>query len=100
MLIEEVKPTRMLLQLADKSLKIPNGVVKNRLVKVGKFIFPVDFVILDMDEEGRNSIILGRPFLATTRTIIDVEKGEMVLIVHDEQMVLNVFKAIQYLKTV
>ncbi|XP_057739967.1 uncharacterized protein LOC130957088 [Arachis stenosperma] len=79
LLIEEVKPTRMSLQLADRSLKIPNGLVENLLVKVGKFIFPADFVILDMDEEGSNSIILVRPFLPTARAIIDVEKGEMVL---------------------
>ncbi|XP_016178296.1 uncharacterized protein LOC107620681 [Arachis ipaensis] len=56
--IKEVKPTRMSLQLADTSLIIPNGVVENLLVKVGKFIFPVDFVILDMDEDGSDSIIL------------------------------------------
>ncbi|XP_057755881.1 uncharacterized protein LOC130975065 [Arachis stenosperma] len=93
---EEVKPIRMSLQLADRSLKIPNGVVENLLVKVGKFIFPSDFVILNMDEEGNNSIILGRPFLATARAIIDVEKGKMVLRVHEEQMVINVFKAMQY----
>ncbi|XP_016164750.1 uncharacterized protein LOC107607295 [Arachis ipaensis] len=96
LLIEEVKPTRMSLQLADRSLKTPNGVVVNLLVKVGEFIFPTDFVILDMEEEGSNSIILGRLFLATARAIIDVEKGEMVLRVHNEQMVINVFKAMQY----
>ncbi|XP_016192419.1 uncharacterized protein LOC107633291 [Arachis ipaensis] len=96
LMIEEVKPIRMSLQLADRYLKIPNGVVENLLVKVGEFIFPADFVILNMDEEGSNSIILGGPFLATARAIIDVEKGEMVLRVHDEQMVLNVFKAMQY----
>ncbi|XP_016164745.1 uncharacterized protein LOC107607289 [Arachis ipaensis] len=96
LMIEEVKPTRMSLQLADRSLKIPNGVVENLLVKVGKFIFPADFVILDMDEERNNSIILGRPFLVTSRAIIDAEKGEMVLRVHEEQMVINVFKAMQY----
>ncbi|XP_016168159.1 uncharacterized protein LOC107610645 [Arachis ipaensis] len=94
--IEEVKPTRMSLQMADRSLNIPNGVVENLLVKVGEFIFPTDFVILDMEEEGHNSIILGRPFLATTRAIIDVEKGEMILRVHNEQMIINVFKAMQY----
>ncbi|XP_016207408.1 uncharacterized protein LOC107647872 [Arachis ipaensis] len=94
--IEEVKPTRMSLQLADRSLIIPNRVVDNLLVKVGKFIFPVDFVILDIDEEGSDSIILGRPFLATARAIIDVEKGEMILRVHDEQIILNIFKAIQH----
>ncbi|XP_057734308.1 uncharacterized protein LOC130949668 [Arachis stenosperma] len=96
LLIEEVKPTRMSLQLADRSLNIPNGVVENLLVKVGEFIFSADFVILDMDEEGSNSIILGIPFLATARAIINVEKGEMVLRVHDEPMVFNFFKAMQY----
>ncbi|XP_057739884.1 uncharacterized protein LOC130956988 [Arachis stenosperma] len=72
--IEEVKPTRMSLQMTDSSLKVPNGVVENLLVKVGEFIFPADFVILDIEEEGHNSIILGQPFLATARAIIDVEK--------------------------
>jgi len=96
MMIEELKPTRMSLQLADRSIKIPNGVVENLLVKVGNFIFPADFVVLDMDEEGSNSVILGRPFLATARTIIDVEKREMIFRVHDEQMTINVFKAMQH----
>ncbi|XP_016199643.1 uncharacterized protein LOC107640647 [Arachis ipaensis] len=94
--IEEVKPTRMTLQLADRSMVITNGVVENLLVKVCKFIFPADFVILDLDEEGGDSIILGRPFLATVRAIIDVEKGEMTLRAHDEQITLNVFKEIQH----
>ncbi|XP_016199708.1 uncharacterized protein LOC107640720 [Arachis ipaensis] len=94
--IEEVKPTRMSLQMADRSLKIPNGVVENLLVKIGEFIFPTDFVNLDMEEKGHSSIILGWPFLATARAIIDVEKGEMTLRVHDEKIIINVFKAMQY----
>ncbi|XP_057740030.1 uncharacterized protein LOC130957176 [Arachis stenosperma] len=72
--IEEVKPIRMSFQLADRSLIRPSGVVENLLVEVEKFIFPADFVILDLDEEGNDSIILERPFLATARAIIDVEK--------------------------
>ncbi|XP_016168613.1 uncharacterized protein LOC107611173 [Arachis ipaensis] len=94
--IEEVKPTRMSLQMADRSLKIPNGVVENLLVKIGEFIFPANFVILDMEEEGHNSIILGQSFLATERAIIDVEKGEMTDRVHDEKMIINVFKVMQF----
>ncbi|XP_015954886.1 uncharacterized protein LOC107479251 [Arachis duranensis] len=82
--IEEVKPTRMSLQLADRSLIRPNRVVENLLVKVKKFIFPAEFVILDLNEEGNDSIILERLFLGTTRTIIDVEKGEMILRAHKE----------------
>nr|XP_025703679.1 uncharacterized protein LOC112805519 [Arachis hypogaea] len=91
--IKEVKTARMSLQMADRSLKIPNGVVEKLLVKVRDFVFPANFVILDTEEEGHNSIILGRPFLSTARAIIDVEKGEMILRVHDEQMIINVFKA-------
>ncbi|KAL4287006.1 hypothetical protein AHAS_Ahas19G0143000 [Arachis hypogaea] len=94
--IEEVKPIRMTLQLADRSMVTPNGVVENLLVKVDKFIFLEGFVILDLDEEGCDSIILGRPFLATARAIIDVEKGEMTLRAHDEKIILNVFKEMQH----
>ncbi|XP_057719804.1 uncharacterized protein LOC130934233 [Arachis stenosperma] len=95
--IEEFKPTRMSLVMADRSIKTPSGIVENLLVKVGEFIFPADFVILDTEEEGNNSIILGRPFLATARAIIDVEKGEMIFRVHNEQMVINVFKSMQHI---
>ncbi|XP_057747033.1 uncharacterized protein LOC130966262 [Arachis stenosperma] len=94
--IEELKPTRMSLVMADRSIKTPNGIVENLLVKVGEFIFPADFVILDTEEEGNNSIILGRPFLATAGAIIDVEKGDMIFRVHNEQMVINIFKSMQY----
>ncbi|XP_057755946.1 uncharacterized protein LOC130975135 [Arachis stenosperma] len=93
--IEEVKPTRMSLQLAGRSMVIPNGVVENLLVKVDKFIFPADFVILDLDIEESDSIILERSFLATARAIIDVEKGEITLRVHDEHITLHVFKEMQ-----
>ncbi|XP_057745241.1 uncharacterized protein LOC130963107 [Arachis stenosperma] len=70
--IDEVKPTRISLQLADRSIKFPIGIVENLLVKVRTFIFPVDFVILNMEEDVNTSIILGRPFLATERALIDV----------------------------
>ncbi|XP_016177991.1 uncharacterized protein LOC107620326 [Arachis ipaensis] len=89
--IEEVKPIQMSLELVDKSVVFPKGMIENLLVKVNKFIFPADFVILDLDEEGGNSIILGRPFSATARAIIDVEQGELTLRVHDESITLNVF---------
>ncbi|XP_016195522.1 uncharacterized protein LOC107636534 [Arachis ipaensis] len=94
--IEEVKPTQMSLELVDKSLVFPKGVIENLLVKVDKFIFPADFVIPDLGEEGSESIILGRPFLATARAIIDVEQGELTLRVHDESITLNVFPEAQH----
>ncbi|XP_015965708.1 uncharacterized protein LOC107489474 [Arachis duranensis] len=94
--IEEVKRIQMSLELVDKTMVFPKGVIENLLVKVDKFIFPANFVILDLDEERGNSIILGRPFLATARAIIDVEQEELTLRVHDESITLNVFPEIQH----
>ncbi|XP_057744885.1 uncharacterized protein LOC130962730 [Arachis stenosperma] len=76
--------------------EFPLGVVEDLLVRVGSFIFPIDFVILDMEEDKNASIILGRPFLVTGRALIDVQKGELTLRVNDEEVVLNVFEAIKH----
>ncbi|XP_075515330.1 uncharacterized protein LOC142549969 [Primulina tabacum] len=94
--IGEVKPTTISLQLADRSIKYPRGVVEDVLVKVDKFIFPVDFVVLDMEEDREIPLILGRPFLATGKALIDVQKGELVLRLNDESVVFNVFQSIKY----
>ncbi|XP_016192274.1 uncharacterized protein LOC107633153 [Arachis ipaensis] len=98
MRIEEAKPTRMALQLADRTFKFSHGVVEDLLVKVGEFISLADFIVLDMEEEANTSIILGRPFLAIVGAIIDVQKGELVLRLHEEKIVFNVFKAMSYPK--
>ncbi|XP_048234382.1 uncharacterized protein LOC107261349 [Ricinus communis] len=87
--LREPKPTRMSIQLADKSVKYPKGIVENVLVKVDKFIFPVDFVILDMDGESSVPLILGRPFLVTSRAIIDVCDGKLELRVGDETVTFD-----------
>ncbi|XP_073120556.1 uncharacterized protein [Henckelia pumila] len=75
----EVKATTITLQLADRSITYPRGIVEDVLVKVNKFIFPADFVILDMDKDEETPLIFGRPFLATARALIDVHKGELTL---------------------
>ena len=90
----EARLTTVTLQLANRSLKHPRGVIEDVLVKVDKFIFPVDFIVLDMEEDMEISIILGRPFLATGRAMIDVQKGELKLRVQDEEVKLNVFNAV------
>ena len=82
--VGEVKPTSVRLQLADRSLAYPRGVVEDVLVKVDKFIFPADFIVLDMEEDADIPLLLGRPFLATGRTLIDVQKGELTMRVQDE----------------
>jgi len=73
----EVKPTRMTLQLADISLKYPYGVAEDVLVKVDKFIFPVDFVVMDIEEDIEVPLVLGRPFMKTAKVIIDVDDGKL-----------------------
>ena len=77
--LSEARPTTVTLQLADISLKHPRGVIEDFLVKVDKFIFPTDFIVLDMEEDKEIPIILGKPFLATGRAMIDVQRGELKL---------------------
>ena len=60
--LRKARPTTVTLQLVDRSLKHPRGVIEDVLVKVDKFIFPTDFIVLDMDEDKEILIILGRPF--------------------------------------
>ena len=68
----EPKSTKISLQLADRSYQHPQGIIENILVKVGKFVLPADFVILDMEEDDSVPIILGKPFLATGNAQINV----------------------------
>ena len=92
----EARPMTITLQLADRSLTHPRGIIDDVLVKVDKFIFPVDFIILYMQEYKEVLIILGRPFLATRRAMIDVQKGELRLRVQDEEVTFNAFNAIKH----
>ncbi|GKF43201.1 retrovirus-related pol polyprotein from transposon TNT 1-94 [Tanacetum coccineum] len=66
------RPVNMVIKMADRSMKSPKGMVESVLVKIHKFIFPVDFVILDIIEDDKVPIILGRPMLATAHARIDV----------------------------
>ncbi|KAK6161892.1 hypothetical protein DH2020_001733 [Rehmannia glutinosa] len=76
--LSELKPIRMDIQLADKSIKHPRGIVKDVLVKIDKFIFPIDFIILDMHDDI-SSLNSRRPFLATAKSLIDVHDGKLTL---------------------
>ncbi|XP_062114339.1 uncharacterized protein LOC133825404 [Humulus lupulus] len=89
----EARPTTVTLLLADRSIAHPRGIIEDVLVKVDKFIFPADFIVLDMEEDANVPIILGRPFLATGRALIDVQKGELRLRVQNEEISFNVFTA-------
>ena len=70
----ELTPTVITLQMADISMSQPEGILEDVLVKVGKFIFPVDFVIMKMEKDTQVPLLLGRPFLATGAALIDVQK--------------------------
>ncbi|KAK5785234.1 hypothetical protein PVK06_039799 [Gossypium arboreum] len=83
------KQTRMSIQLVDKTIRFPRGIIEDVVVKFDKFIFPIDFIVLDIDEDSNTSLILGRPFLATAKTIIDVGTGELTLRVEDETITLQ-----------
>ena len=91
----ELKPTNITLSLVDRSVKIPKGIVEDVLVKVDKFYYPVDFVVLDTEpiENGPNHvpIILGRPFLATGNAIINCRNGVMQLTFGNMTLELNIF---------
>ena len=91
----ELKPTSITLSLADRSVKIPKGIVEDVLVKIDKFYYPVDFVVLDTEpssnEPNHVPIILGRPFLATANGIINYRNGLMQLTFGDMTLELNIF---------
>ncbi|GJR11612.1 reverse transcriptase domain-containing protein [Tanacetum coccineum] len=78
--------TRMVLELADRSISTPTGIAEDVFVKVGTFYFPADFVVVDYDADPRVPLILGRPFLRTARALIDVHGEEMTLR-HDDKSV-------------
>nr|CAN64984.1 hypothetical protein VITISV_037987 [Vitis vinifera] len=91
----ELKPTSITLSLADRSVKIPRGIIEDVLVQVDNFYYPVDFVVLDTDplvkEANYVPIILGRPFLATSKAIINCRNGLMQLTFGNMTLELNIF---------
>ncbi|XP_070005314.1 uncharacterized protein [Nicotiana sylvestris] len=88
--IGRARTTSMLLQLANRTVKKPTGIFDDVLVQVGKFVFPADFVIMDCQVDKEIPIILGRPFLATGRALIDCETGELKMRLNDEEVIFNV----------
>ncbi|XP_031255354.1 uncharacterized protein LOC116113346 [Pistacia vera] len=93
--IGEVKPTTISLQLADRSIKHPRGIIEDVLVKVDKFIFMADFFVLDMEEDKEIPLILGQPFLSTGRALIDVQEGKLIMRVQEEEVTFNVLETLK-----
>nr|GFA27819.1 hypothetical protein [Tanacetum cinerariifolium] len=87
--LPELIPTRMTLELANRVICTPAGIVRDVFVSVGKFTFPADFVVVGCESDPRVPLILGRPFLRTARALIDVHGEEMILRDGDERLTLN-----------
>nr|GEY89351.1 reverse transcriptase domain-containing protein [Tanacetum cinerariifolium] len=94
--LPELTPTRMTLELADRSITHPKGVAEDVFIKVGKFHFPTDFVVVDFEADPRVPLILGRSFLRTGRALIDVYGEEITLRVDDEVVTFNLNQTTRY----
>ncbi|GJY56077.1 putative reverse transcriptase domain-containing protein [Tanacetum coccineum] len=82
----ELAHTKLTIELADRTMKYPKGTAENVLVGIGKFVFPIDFIILDMPEDIKVPLILGRPFLSTAQAKIDVFKRKITLRVREKKI--------------
>ncbi|XP_050919684.1 uncharacterized protein LOC127137253 [Lathyrus oleraceus] len=91
-----VQDTRMTLQFSDHSVKKPYGIVEDVQVKIDKFVFPMDFLILEMPEDEEIPLILGRHFLETGRCLINIKEGTMTLKVYDEELKIDVRNTMKY----
>ena len=87
--LAEPTPTWTTLHFADRSMRHHRGVIEDVLVKVNKLIFPVDFVILDVDEDTEVPINLGHLFLATYRALIDVCDGKLILLAGNKEAIFK-----------
>ena len=93
----ELTPSTVTLQMADRTMAKPEGVIEDVLVKVGKFFFPVDFIILDIEEDSQVPLLLGRPFLAIGAALIDMHKGVLTLRVGEEGADFNMLQSLKNL---
>ena len=93
--LKKLSPTTMFLQMVDRSIAKPKGILEDVLVKVGKFIFLVDFVVINIKEDKQIPLLLSKPFLATEVAFIEVKKRELTLIVDIEELHFSLNKSLQ-----
>jgi len=93
----EIMSTRMTLQLADRSITRPYGVIEDVLVRVKHLIFPADFVVMDIEEDFEITLILRRPFMSTASCVIDMGKGKLELSVNNQNITFELFNAMKHL---
>ena len=93
--LRELTPINMTLQMEERSMAQPKGILEDALIKVGKFFFPMDFIAMNIEEDRKVPLLLDRPFLATGAALIDVKKGELILRVGDEKVHLNLNQSLK-----
>ncbi|XP_009626120.1 uncharacterized protein [Nicotiana tomentosiformis] len=94
--LDKIKDNGVSLQLVDQSTKRPKGIIENILVIFDKFVFPVNFTVLEMEENTEVPLILSTPFLATRRAIIDVHQGQLILRVDEEGLIFDMQKMMKF----
>ncbi|XP_062088503.1 uncharacterized protein LOC133795067 [Humulus lupulus] len=97
--LDPLEETGVIIQLADRSNAYPRGVIEDVLVQVNELVFPADFYVLDMEDESipcSTPILLGRPFMKTARTKIDVHDGTLTMEFDGETIRFNIFEAMRY----
>ncbi|KAL7615460.1 hypothetical protein Lser_V15G05948 [Lactuca serriola] len=92
----EPRPIRMVIHLANKTVTFPRGICENLMVKVDKFVFPANFIILDMEADPQVPIILGRPLLNTASAMVDMRDLKLTLRVGDDSVTFGVDQAMKY----
>jgi Aspartyl protease len=93
--IEDLKPTRISLQLVDRSVRFSLGIIEDITVQVGKFFIPGDFVVMEMEEDSQVPIILGRLFFTTAGANLDIKNDILSLAIGDEKIEFNVIKSMK-----
>ncbi|CAM8977703.1 unnamed protein product [Rhodiola kirilowii] len=82
-------PTNVTIRLADRSCRLPRGILKDVPVKVKNLYFPADFIVLDISEDVDNPIILSRPFLYTAKAVIDMDRGSLALRIGKQRVIFD-----------
>ena len=91
--LKTLQPTSVILQLADRTIRHPDGILEDVLVKVNDLVFPADFYVLDMpNSQGNETLILGRPFLMTANTEINMSKGSITMSFEDRCVQFNMYE--------
>lgn len=97
--LPEPRTVRMVIHFANKTMTFPIGICEDLLVKVDQFVFPANFIVLDMEEDEQVPIILGRPFLSTARALVDIKESNLTLRVREEAVTFGVNRAIKHSRT-